>query len=326
MMRSKRPAVPSSSAQAGYFETEHSEQIVRELKLEIKVGKLVALSGIIGSGKSTMLRRIQEALAQDKEILVSKSLSLEKGQISLATLIMALFYDLAIEKEFKIPTQPERRERALRDLIRKRQKPIALFIDDAHDLHSKTLIGLKRLIEVVRDSGGTLSVVLAGHPKLKNDLRRPAMEEIGSRATIFELEGLGSEKQRYIKWLLMQSVTPKTKIEGIIAQEALATLGEKLSAPLQFEFYLTRAFEEAHKVGQKPVGADMIDNVLAKDINGLEPRLTREGYNTKVLPELLNAKPREIKAFLRGQLAPGRTQGRMFLSCSQLMWVHSHLM
>jgi type II secretory pathway predicted ATPase ExeA len=26
------------------------------------------------------------------------------------------------------------------NLIRKRQKPIALFIDDAHDLHSKTLI------------------------------------------------------------------------------------------------------------------------------------------------------------------------------------------
>lgn len=208
--------------QAGYFENEHSEQIVRELKLEIKVGKLVALSGIIGSGKSTILRRIQDALAQDREILLSKSLSVEKGQISLATLIMALFYDLAIEKDFKIPTHPERRERALRDLIRKRQRPIALFIDDAHDLHAKTLIGLKRLIEVVRDSGGTLSVALAGHPKLKNDLRRPSMEEIGSCATIFELEGLGSEKQRYIKWLFTQSMAPKTKIESIITEEALA--------------------------------------------------------------------------------------------------------
>ena len=181
--------------QAGYFETEDSEQIVSELKFEIKAGKLVALSGIVGCGKTTILRRIQEALSQDKEILASKSLSLEKSQISLATLIKALFYDLALEKDFKIPTQPERRERALRDLIRKRQKPIALFIDDAHDLHSKTLIGLKRLIEVVRDSG-TISVVLAGHPKLKNDLRRPSMEEIGSRATIFELEGLGREKSK----------------------------------------------------------------------------------------------------------------------------------
>ena len=48
--------------QAGYFETEHSEQIVSELKLEIKAGKLVALSGSVGCGKTTMLRRIQEAL------------------------------------------------------------------------------------------------------------------------------------------------------------------------------------------------------------------------------------------------------------------------
>jgi type II secretory pathway predicted ATPase ExeA len=108
------------------------------------------------------------------------------------------------------------------DLIKKRQKPIALFIDDAHDLHSKTLIGLKRLIEVVRDSGGMLSVVLAGHPKLKNDVRGCSMEEIGSRATIFELEGLGSEKRKYLKWLLIQSVAPKTKIESVITDDAVA--------------------------------------------------------------------------------------------------------
>ena len=57
------------------------------------------------------------------------------------------------------------------------------------------------------------------------------------------------------------------------------------STPLQFEYYLTRALEEAYKVGQKPVGADMIENVLVKDINGLEPRLTRQGYNAKVLAE-----------------------------------------
>jgi type II secretory pathway predicted ATPase ExeA len=257
--------------QGGYFETEHSEQIVRELKLEIKTGKLLALSGIVGCGKTTILRRIQEALSQDKEILVSKSLSLEKSQISLATLIMALFYDLATEKDFKIPTQPERRERALRDLIKKRQRPIALFIDDAHDLHSKTLIGLKRLIEVVRGSDSTLSVVLAGHPKLRNDLRRPSME-------------------------------------SVITDEAFGMLSEKLSTPLQFEYYLTRALEEAYTIGQKPVGTDMIESVLAKDINGLEPRLTRQGYNVKVLAELLNAKPREIKSFLSGHLAPGRTQ------------------
>lgn len=64
---------------------------------------------------------------------------------------------------------------------------MVLFIDDAHDLHSLTLVGLKRLIELTYHDGGPLSVGLAGHPKFKNDLRRPALEEIGARATAFTL-------------------------------------------------------------------------------------------------------------------------------------------
>jgi hypothetical protein len=122
-------------------------------------------------------------------------------------------------------------------------------------------------------------------------------------------------------------IDPDKKIQGIVARaipaalsvadtfiyfhswsNALATLSEKLSTPLQFEYYLTRALEEAYKVGQKPVDAEMIETVLARDLNGLEPRLTRQGYNAKVLAELLNAKPREVKLFPSGQLAPGRTQ------------------
>ena len=298
--------------QAGYFETGQSQQIVKELNHEIRAGKLVTLSGIVGCGKTTMLRRIQDSLAQDKEILVSKSLSVEKSQLSLPVLINALFYDLAIEKDFKIPTQPEKRERVLRDLIRKRQKPIALFIDDAHDLQAKTLVGLKRLIEVVRDGNGTLSVVLAGHPKLKNDMRRPTMEEIGSRAAIFDLEGLGGDKVGYLKWLLAQCLGPKgkaetvDKIEAVLTDEALAFLSSKLSTPLQFETYLTRSFEVGYRVGQKPVTVEVIESILSRDLNELEPRLTRHGYNAKVLAEILNAKPREIRALLRGQLAPGR--------------------
>jgi hypothetical protein len=31
-----------------------------------------------------------------------------------------------------------------------------MFVDEAHDLHAKTLTGLKRLMEVVADGGGTL--------------------------------------------------------------------------------------------------------------------------------------------------------------------------
>jgi hypothetical protein len=47
------------------------------------------------------------------------------------------------------------------------------------------------------------------------------MEEIGSRATIFELEGLGSEKRKYLKWLLAQSVVPKIEADLSIKEQAL---------------------------------------------------------------------------------------------------------
>jgi hypothetical protein len=48
--------------------------------------------------------------------------------------------------------------------------------------------------------------------------------------------------------------------------------------------------------------------VLVPDLDGWEPHLTRLGYPVRSLCEALNARPAEIRAFLRGQLASGRTQ------------------
>jgi type II secretory pathway predicted ATPase ExeA len=87
--------------QAAFFETEHARHMLRELKRAIKLGKLVVLSGIGGCGKTTMLRRVQESIEQEKEILVSKALSVEKSQIHLGGLIVALFADLATDKDVR---------------------------------------------------------------------------------------------------------------------------------------------------------------------------------------------------------------------------------
>jgi len=47
-------------------------------------------------------------------VLVSKSLSVDKERATLPTLIAALFYDLSPDKDPRIPTQGEKRERELR--------------------------------------------------------------------------------------------------------------------------------------------------------------------------------------------------------------------
>jgi hypothetical protein len=56
---------------------------------------------------------------------------------------------------------------------------------------------------------------------LKNGLRRPSIEEIGLRATVFEIEGLGSDKSKYLKWLMTPFAEPKTKIQPVITDELL---------------------------------------------------------------------------------------------------------
>jgi type II secretory pathway predicted ATPase ExeA len=75
-------------SQTGYFETAPLQQILKELKLAIKDGKLIALSGIVGTGKTATLQKIQDMLAQDKDILVAKSLSVDGAQTTLGTLIL----------------------------------------------------------------------------------------------------------------------------------------------------------------------------------------------------------------------------------------------
>ena len=160
----------------------------------------------------------------------------------------------------------------------------------------------------MRASGGKLSVVLAGHPKLTNDLRRANMEEIGTRATVFMLDGVKGEQEAYITWLLEQCTQEDQALDELITDEALMLLVERLATPLQIEYYLSRAFEEGYRAGQKPITPEVINMALVNDLDDLEPRLTRHGYNVKALSEMLNVRPREIRSFLHGQLPPSRTQ------------------
>ena len=137
--------------------------------------------------------------------------------------------------------------------------------------------------------------MLLGHPKLKNDLRRPSLEEIGARTNIFSLEGIRGHQVEYIKWLLGECIHDDYLPEDLITNEAIAFLAERLTTPLQIEHYLQRAFEDAYQAATKPITLDMAEAV-------------RHGYNAKVLAELLNIRVSEVNSFLHAQLPPGRTQ------------------
>ena len=293
---------------AGFYETDNHRLIAGAVRTGLGSGRLIAITGPVGVGKTVFLHRLQDEIASEKRVIVAESLSVDTARTTVPTLIAALFYDLAREKEVKIPAQGERRERELRKLVQRAGKPVALFVDEAHDLHSRTLSGLKRLMEVISRGGGNLSVVLVGHPKLRNDLRRPTMEEIGHRTDVLAFDGLGNEARPYLDWLLGECIADDVETDAVIEPVALDLMAQRLSTPLQFAEHLNRAFEAGLCTGQKPVTADIVEATLAPDFDDLEPRLTRQGYSVKVLAEQFHARTLEIRRFLNGQLEASRTR------------------
>jgi type II secretory pathway predicted ATPase ExeA len=90
---------------AGFFETEHQAQVSRDIRAAIVGGRLIALTAVIGSGKTILSRRLRTDLEREAcpcggggRAIVSRSLSVDKAKITVPLLLAALFYDLTPEK------------------------------------------------------------------------------------------------------------------------------------------------------------------------------------------------------------------------------------
>jgi type II secretory pathway predicted ATPase ExeA len=285
-----------------FFETLSSQGLMADLRTAIGKGYLFTVTGDIGVGKTATIKHIRRSLEESKDVIVSTSFAIDKERVGLGTLMSALLDDLAEELGDTAPRAPEKRERFLQKLIAKKRKPVVLMVDEAHDLPPKTLVGLKRLSEVVADGGGCLAVVLVGHPRLKQELRMVSKEEIGARTMCFELRGIEGLERAYFEWLLAQSLKPGVKPTDVFTPEAMNLIVTKLRTPLHMEHYAWRSLEEGLLLAQKPVGTEVVLEVIARDIDSLESRLSRSGYCAGRLAEMLDVKLVEMRDFMKGRL------------------------
>ncbi len=158
-------------SRVGFYQSKELTRVEENLREHIRLGYFTALTGSVGAGKTTLVRKMIADLKKSKAALVSESMSMEKERVNLTSLVNALYMDFGEKPE----KERESRDRKLFQLIEKSGRRVALFIDDAHSLQNKTLFGLKALVEK------GLCVVLVGHPRLAFNLKRGLMEEIGMR-------------------------------------------------------------------------------------------------------------------------------------------------
>lgn len=126
---------------------------------------------------------------------------------------------------------------------------------------------------------------------------------------MFSLDGITGSQREYIRWLIETCCGngKNNDISAVLTDEAIDCLASKLRTPLQIQLHLALAFEAGYLAGEKPISEALVESVLSRQINDLEPTLTRNGYRLKDLVEQFGAKPAEIKALFNNTLDPIRT-------------------
>ncbi len=93
--------------QAPFIETELIKQQIYNIKSAIWHGGIIALTGMVGVGKNTLLWKIQRQLIDEKQIVIRRSSSTDKKKLNIITFYTALFFGLVKDKNFKIPLAAE---------------------------------------------------------------------------------------------------------------------------------------------------------------------------------------------------------------------------
>lgn len=121
--------------------------------------------------------------------------------------------------------------------------------------------------------------------------------------------GDAADRQRdYIDWALRTALSLGIEPDAVLTEDAAILLAAKLKTPLQIGRHLVRAFEAGFEASVKPIDAATVEGVLSRQIDDLEPQLTRHGYDTKSLADRFDAKPAEIRQLLCGGLDPARAR------------------
>ena len=81
----------------------------------------------------------------------------------------------------------------------------------------------------------------------------------------------------------IRATNPTIVVADMIDETAIDLLAARLRTPLQIERHLTMAFEEAYRLGLRPVPSEIAEALLCRQIDDLEPTLTRHGYDVRTL-------------------------------------------
>lgn len=184
-----------------YKTLEHSAATQR-IKTAADNGELLVLVAEQGTGKTTAVNESEMQLSAQGSYNVVRVALAETSRLTVDSIInqIAVEYNVPINIDKSVKTDRLRKE------LRKNTKVRAVcIVDNAHDLHYKTLIAIKQLWDgLVQGHRHLLAIILVCQDKIMDKLRLPSLMEVNEHVSKHEMRGLvsPSEVQKYIFYKL----------------------------------------------------------------------------------------------------------------------------
>lgn len=229
-----------------------------------------ALCGEIGSGKTTLVKKVLAALRDDSDIIaIEPRGTVQKTRLTESQILDAIIEDAGGQKSWSMPI--ERKGRRAIDILKNlaaENRSAFLVIDEAQKLSAKTLILLKNFYELESGFRRLLGILLVGQGSLINNMKAPGMSEVLKRCDIFELYGLRTGTKR----------RPDTDVEGYLKHKfrgmdgtynrlfdpsAIKALKRKvgIESPLTVNYEIGRALNYAFSLTLQKLTGEVIEAV-----------------------------------------------------------------
>ncbi len=229
----------------------------------------VALVADVGSGKTTVLKKVLERLAKDSSFHVSRLRCVEKEESNAYGIIEALIRDFSSDTPRRSREARARQIGAiLEQMVREKQKPV-LIIDDAHALGYRVLRALKRLYDETECGfRRSIAIILAGQrgnfdksQNLEDKLGNFDLREVSERCQLVRLSGLGGELGDYIAWKFARAGA-RHDGKDVVAADAVKLLARTYDTPLAVNNVVGVAMTLAHDVGKREITAELMADAI----------------------------------------------------------------
>jgi type II secretory pathway predicted ATPase ExeA len=185
------------------YESRGYQEAFARLRLMIQHRYLGVLTGEVGSGKSTLIRRLFSQLDSMTHQPVYMSLSGLKPRDFYGTLLQ----QIGEEAPFSVAKAKRLCDEILQHRAVQGERTLAVVIDEAQEMSHAMIMELPFVMNHNMDSSSLFSLILVGQPELRKKLRLKKYEAIVQRIGMqYHLSGLTKEEtSTYIRHQLKGS-------------------------------------------------------------------------------------------------------------------------